>query len=209
MKCVILSAGRISDFGLITKYISPGAYVIAADGGLRYAESLGISPDCVLGDFDSLGYVPACADEVFPSQKDDTDTMLAVKHVLAEGFTEFLILGGLGGRLDHTFANISALEYIRTHGGKGMLADEHTVVRFFAQGDEIKPTMNAKGTYFSVFPFGCEYAVISMSGVEYPVANQRFDSAFPLGVSNHVTDIEKFSMTLHEGTALVIECACE
>ena len=204
MKCIIVSAGKIADFERVKSFIAPGDYVIAADGGLRYAEGLGVEPDCVLGDFDSLGYIPDCADEVYPSQKDDTDTMLAVKHGLVKGFRNFVILGGLGGRLDHTVANISALEYLRRHGGKGMLADEHTVVRVFGAGDAIMPFMR-EGSYFSVFPYGCEYAVISMSGVEYPTVRQKFDAAFPLGVSNHVTDSDQFSMTIHEGKALIIE----
>ena len=204
MKCIIVSAGKIADFERMKSFIAPGDYVIAADGGLRYAKGLGVEPDCVLGDFDSLGYIPDCADEVYPSQKDDTDTMLAVKHGLAKGFRNFVILGGLGGRLDHTVANISALEYLRRHGGKGMLADEHTVVRVFGAGDAIMPFM-CEGSYFSVFPYGCEYAVISMSGVEYPTVRQKFDAAFPLGVSNHVTDSDQFSMTIHEGKALIIE----
>ncbi len=204
MRCVVISAGKISDFKIIKKLISPEDYIIAADGGLLYAERLGISPDCVLGDFDSLGYVPDCADEVYPSKKDDTDTMLAVKRGLAKGFRDFLIIGGLGGRLDHTVANISVMEYIRIHGGKGILADENTVVRVIGTDDEIKPLLE-NGDCFSVFPFGCEYAVISMSGVEYPTVRQKFEGSFPLGVSNHVTDADKFSMTIHEGKALVIE----
>ena len=69
--------------------------------------------------------------------------------------------------------------------------------------------MGGSGAYFSVFPFGCEYAVVSMSGVEYPTMRQRLDASFPLGVSNHVTDREKFSMIIHEGTVLIIECASE
>ena len=96
MKCVIISAGKICDYETIKKYIAPGDYVIAADGGVRHLTALGVQADCILGDFDSLGYIPDCADEVYPSQKDDTDTMLAVKHGLSKGFDDFLMIGGLG-----------------------------------------------------------------------------------------------------------------
>lgn len=208
-KCVILSAGQIENYDLMRQYISPGDYVIAADGGLLNAERLGVKPDCILGDFDSLGYIPDGADEIYPSRKDDTDTMLAVKHGLSKGFGEFIIVGGLGGRLDHTLANISALDYLRTHGAKGLLADERTAVRIVWQGDEIKPVLSGGENYFSVFPFGCEYAVISMDGVEYPTVRQRFDSTFPLGVSNHVTRPDRFRMTVHEGKALIVECCSD
>ena len=206
MKCVIISAGRISDYGRMKKYLSAGDYIIAADGGLLHAKGLCVKPDCVLGDFDSLGYVPEDADGVFPSQKDDTDTMLAVKRGLAKGFADFVLLGCTGGRLDHTAANIAALQYIRNHGARGIIADESTAVRIVGQGDDIQPVMSGQDCYFSVFPFGCEYAVVSMSGVAYPTARQKFDSAFPLGVSNRVTDPDGFRLTVHEGTALIIEC---
>ena len=206
MRCVIISAGKIRDYQLMKKYIGHGDYIIAADGGCRHLSALGVRADCILGDFDSLGYIPDDAAEVYPSQKDDTDTMLAIKHGLGMGMTEFVLLGCLGGRLDHTAANISALQYIRNHGAAGMLADESTVLRVFGQGDEIKPVMSGRENYFSVFPFGCEYAVVSAEGVMYPMHYQRLHSAFPLGVRNHVTDPGNFSMTVHEGTALIIEC---
>ena len=152
-KCVILSAGKISDYEGMKRYLSPGEYAIAADGGVLHAQKLGVKPDCVLGDFDSLGYVPDDADEVYPSRKDDTDTMLAVRHGLAKGLTDFVLLGGLGGRLDHTVANIAALAFLRIHGARGMLVDEHTVVRVFGPGDDIHPVLGGGGNYFSVFPY--------------------------------------------------------
>ena len=207
MKCVILSAGQISDYGLMKQYIGPGDYIIAADGGCRHLAPLGVKADFVLGDFDSLGYVPEEAAEVYSPRKDDTDTMLAVKHGLLKGWDDFAILGGLGGRLDHTAANITALEYLRSHGVHGILADETTVVRIFGPGDIIRPSPDRRAEdYFSLFPFGCPYAVVSISGVMYPLERFRLNSDFPLGVSNHVTDPEKFSMTIHEGTVAVMEC---
>ena len=201
--CLIISGGDFSPFT-----IPAGVFVIACDRGYAYAKSCGVRPDLVVGDFDSYSgeLDPDIPMRKLPVEKDDTDTMLAIKHGLGMGMTEFVLLGCLGGRLDHTAANISALQYIRNHGAAGMLADESTVLRVFGQGDEIKPVMSGRENYFSVFPFGCEYAVVSAEGVMYPMHYQRLHSAFPLGVSNHVTDPGNFSMTVHEGTALIIEC---
>lgn len=204
MKCVILSAGEITDYKMMSGYIESGDYIIAADGGYRHLKKFGLKCDYCLGDFDSLDSVPDEADEKYPSKKDDTDTMLAVKHGLLKGFDEFVILGGLGGRLDHTFANISALEYLKSHGANGILADENTAVQLCAAGDNVKPMM--AGQYFSVFPFGCSQALISMQGVEYPLESHILKSDFPLGVSNMITDIQKFKITIHEGKIIVMEC---
>lgn len=204
MKCVIISAGVISDYSKMKKYINDGDYIIAADGGYMHLEGLGIKSDYFLGDFDSLDKIPEGAVEQFPSEKDDTDTMLAIKHGLLKGMDEFVILGGLGGRLDHTIANISSLEYLKAHGAFGVLADENTVVRIFGQGDKVVPMM--RGGYFSIFPFGVSSAAVSIKGVKYPLSRHTLHSDFPLGVSNTVTDYNEFNLTVHEGKIVVVEC---
>ncbi|MDD6395189.1 MAG: thiamine diphosphokinase [Firmicutes bacterium] len=204
MKCVIISAGEISDYNEMKKYINADDYIVAADGGYRHLEPFGVKCDYFLGDFDSIGEIPEGADEIYPSEKDDTDTMLAIKHGLLKGMDEFVILGGLGGRLDHTIANISSLEYMKSHGASGVLADETTIVRLFGTGDKVRPMM--AGEYFSIFPFGVSSAVVSISGVQYPLSRHVMHSDFPLGVSNTVTDPDNFSLTIHEGKILVVEC---
>ena len=204
MNCVILSAGDITDYDLMRKYIQDGDYIIAADGGYRHLQPLKVKCDYFIGDFDSYSGTPDCPSEKYPSEKDDTDTMLAIKHGLLKGLDCFIILGGLGGRLDHTIANLSALEYLKSHGAGGVLADESSVVRLMGAGDSLRPMMS--GGYFSIFPFGCDAAVVSMSGVQYPLHKQRLHSDFPLGVSNHVTNEADFSLHIHEGKILVVEC---
>ena len=105
--------------------------VIAADGGLRYLEEQAITPDLVVGDFDSLGRVPEGGNILrHPVEKDDTDTMLAVKLGLAQGCDTFLLYGCTGGRPDHTYANYQTLGYLyveQLSQGKPV-ADENTVV---------------------------------------------------------------------------------
>ena len=107
----------------------PGDCVIAADGG--YGQDCGCAPDFVVGDFDSLGYVPkGDGVQVHPKQKDDTDMMLAVKLGLSKGYDEFVLLGGIGGRLDHTLANVQTLAYLYSQGAKAVLRSEKTDVYF-------------------------------------------------------------------------------
>lgn len=204
MKCVIIAAGSISDYNEMKKYINDDDYIISVDGGYRHLSGLGVKCDYFLGDFDSLNAIPEWVNEIYPSEKDDTDTMLAVKHGLLKGFDCFMILGGLGGRLDHTMANISSLEYLKSHGAYGILADENTIVRVFGVGESVVPMM--PDGYFSVFPFGVSSSVVSISGVKYPLTNHRLHSDFPLGVSNLVTDLNEFSLSIHEGKILVVEC---
>ena len=115
-KCIIFCA---AEFDALAAPIGPEDHVIAADGGLRHAEKLNILPHTVLGDFDSLGFVPEGAN-VYPVEKDDTDAMLAARRGLELGFREFLFYGSLDGpRLDHTVANFQTLQFLFDNGAYG------------------------------------------------------------------------------------------
>ncbi len=163
--------------------------VIAADGGYQVAKANGISPDVVLGDFDSLGFVPTSENtEVFPVKKNDTDVMLAVKKGFEKGFKLFKIFGAVGGRTDHTVANIQTLCYIAKQGGRGFLinGDETlTVIKdgeFLLDNDEIKAGKTGKTV--SVFAVCTEAKGVDLEGLEYVVQNHTLSPQFPLGISN-------------------------
>ena len=122
--CVIFCAG---DFEKLAEPIQDTDLVIAADGGLHHLEALDRKPDIILGDFDSLGYVPTGA-QVFPVEKDDTDSMLAVRKGLALGYRRFVLYGALDGpRLDHTVANLQTLCFLKRQGASGYLAGKSTM----------------------------------------------------------------------------------
>ena len=114
--CIIFCA---ADFHGLIQPIQNDDFIIAADGGLAHVKQLNIAPQCILGDFDSLGYIPQDS-TVFPVEKDDTDTMLAVKFGLEKGYKNFRIFGGIGGRLDHTYANIQTASYVAENGGSAI-----------------------------------------------------------------------------------------
>ena len=124
-ECVIFCAAECDG---LARPIGPESFVIAADGGLRHTEKLGLTPDAVLGDFDSLGFCPEGAN-VFPVEKDDTDAMLAVRLGLERGCEEFLLYGSLDGpRLDHTVANFQTLQFLADHGAVGYLVGNTAMV---------------------------------------------------------------------------------
>lgn len=120
MACYIFGAG--SFYGL-SQRPAPGDTIIAADGGWEPCRGEGLTPDLLLGDFDSLHTVPDFARiRRVPVEKDDTDMMLAIKEGLARGETEFHLYGGMGGRrTDHTIANLQCLLYLAEHGAQGWL----------------------------------------------------------------------------------------
>ena len=195
-KCVILCAGEI--LGDIAP-LQPEDLLIAADGGFRHAQSLGLVPQVVLGDFDSLGYVPEGA-QVHPKEKDDTDAMLAVKLGLSKGYREFYIYGGMDGpRVDHTLANFQLLHFLAERGARGYLVGTRQMAT--AVKDYIAFEAGKAGTV-SVFSLG-QTTSVSIAGLKYELEKGILQADFPLGVSNRFTG-RAAEITVHSGTVLVI-----
>ena len=196
--CIIFCA---AGFEALARPIGAGDHVIAADGGLRHTRKLGITPDTVLGDFDSLGFTPEGAN-VFPVEKDDTDAMLAVRRGLQLGYREFLLYGSLDGpRLDHTVANFQTLQYLADHGAVGYLIGNTTMVTVVKDGSISFPA-GATGTV-SVFCMGPDAQGVTLEGLYYPLQNGTLTPGFPLGVSNHFTGANA-KISVETGSLLVL-----
>lgn len=179
-RCVIFGAAA---FETLILPIGKDDYLIAADGGVKHLQKIGQTPDTILGDFDSLGYVPQ-GSQVFPVEKDDTDVMLAVRHGLQKGFREFLIYGGLDGkRLDHTIANFQTLAFLREHGAHGFLVGKHYLATVISGETAFFPA-SATGI-LSVFCLGRDATGVTINGLKYQLENGCLSADFPLGVSNH------------------------
>ena len=196
--CVIFCA---AEFDTPARPLTEGDYVIAADGGLRHVRRLGIPPDEILGDFDSLGFVPAGA-SVFPVEKDDTDAMLAVRRGLELGCREFLLYGALDGpRLDHTVANFQTLQFLADHGAAGYLVGSSTLVTVLKNGSLTFPA-GAQGNV-SVFCMGPDARGVTERGLYYTLTDGVLTAGFPLGTSNRFTG-EPAQIRVREGSLLIL-----
>lgn len=198
--CWIFAGAPIKD---ISNIIPPnGSYVIAADSGYSVLKKMNIKPDLVLGDFDSLtdskpdNYEVISADK----EKDDTDTMLAVKAALSKGYKDINIAGSIGGRLDHTFANIQTLAFILSNGSCGRLVGEYDTVELFDCGEYTFERCDKE--YFSIFSY-TPSAVVTTMGTKYNLNDYCLTNIFPLGVSNEIID-DKCTLIVKEGQILVI-----
>ena len=185
----------------LAERISPEDFIIAADGGLQHTEQLQITPNEILGDFDSLGYAPVGAN-VFPVEKDDTDAMLAVRRGLELGYREFLLYGSLDGpRLDHTVANFQTLQFLADRDAFGILCGITTMAAVIKNGTLSFPA-GCNGTV-SVFCMGADACGVSLKGLYYPLEKGMLSAGFPLGVSNHFTG-EMAEISVENGSLLVI-----
>ena len=180
--CVIFCA---AGFDGLARPLKKEDFVIAADGGLAHLKALGLEPDEILGDFDSLGYIPDDA-RVFPVEKDDTDAMLAARRGLERGFREFYFYGSLDGpRLDHTVANFQTLQFLADRGATGYLVGLESLVTVVKNGSISFPA-GTEGTV-SVFCLGSDAEGVTLQGLYYSLSDGTLTAGFPLGVSNHFT----------------------
>lgn len=199
MICYIFGALPVTQFNLT---VDKEDFVIAADGGLNTTDKFNIKPHIILGDFDSLGSVPTGSNIItYPTEKDDTDTMLAVKYALENGYKNLHIFGCVGGRLDHTVANIQTALFIAENGGTGVFHGEQecfTVIK----NSSIYFDSLCKGN-ISVFAVSEKAKGVDEDNLYYSLKNAELTSNFPLGVSNKFTG-KNSNISVKEGSLLII-----
>lgn len=196
--CVIFCAGEFKE---LCTPVEADHLLIAADGGLVHLQELGLKPDIILGDFDSLGYVPEGA-EVYPVEKDDTDSMLAIKKGLEMGCDTFYLYGALEGkRMDHTMANFQALQYLSERGCRAYLVGRRQIATAVTNGSLVMPPFFID--YLSVFCMGKDATGVTIRGAQYELENATLSSGFPLGVSNRFVQ-KKTTVSVEDGTLLLI-----
>ncbi len=195
---VIIAAGELGEI----KYSRHEKdFVIAADKGYIFSQSLGIKPDLVVGDFDSLGSVPKHDNvTVLPVEKDDTDTSYAVKVALDMGIKRIFILGGLGGRFDHSFANIQLLTYIARAGAAGFLVSDNEVMTVIK--DVSAFLFGREGQTVSVFSLSGKSLGVCEKGFKYTLEDAELESGFALGVSNELAE-QSAELSVKKGELLV------
>ena len=196
--CYIVGAGEF--YGRFTR--GAGDLVIAADGGYDTLKALGVSPDLILGDMDSLkGTAPNIESLVFPVRKDETDSFLAYREGVRRGYTEFKLYGCVGGREDHTFANYSLLLYAKERGHEMTLVSKCTDA--FVLKNESITLSGTPYSHLSLFAFGGEARRVSVHGAEYEAEGITLTPSYPLGVSNRFCKSE-VKIEVKDGTLLVM-----
>ena len=199
-RCVILSAGPVEDPEALRPLLRDDDWFIAADGGMRLAERLGVTPGLIVADFDS-GEAPRAEVLRLPAEKDWTDTMAAAMAGLERGFLDFLLLGCTGGRLDHTIANLAVMLYIHRQGGTPMMADERNRVFLYAPSSFTIPPQ--KGWKLSLFPYGGEVRGVTLRDVRYLLTDATLTTDNPVGVSNEFLDCPA-RISFQEGILLLL-----
>ena len=210
-KCILVCAG---DFEPMDLRKEDGDCIIAVDNGLTYLTQMGVLPDYCLGDFDSL--LPEgrrVLEEIrredpsrivtLPVAKDDTDTMAAVRFGLKLGYLRFDLYGTLGGaRIAHTLANLQVLNFIKNNGGQGYLMDTNQML--FLIRNETKEFHEGFAGRFSMFAVEPKITGVTIRGMKYEIEDVVLTNDFPIGCSNEIEAGKRASVTVGNGTALVV-----
>ena len=202
-RCVIVGGADINNYAFIRQKLCADDYVIFCDSGLKHLKALQVQPSLIVGDFDSHEN-PHLAVEtiVLPCEKDDTDTVFAVKEAIKRGFDDFLLIGVVGARLDHTLANVSILLQLDSLGKKGCIIDDYSEMEIVS-GNSVSIT--DEYAFFSLLNItGCAKG-ITITGAKYPLADAEISCEYQYGVSNEVLPGEKAIISVMCGKLLLIK----
>ncbi|MCR5218902.1 thiamine diphosphokinase [Treponema sp.] len=202
-RCVIVGAADIKNTDFIKSCLNENDYFIFCDGGLRHAPLLGVSPDLAVGDFDSYPKIPNNAETiVLPCEKDDTDTNYAVKEGLYRGFSDFLLIGVTGLRMDHTIANVSILLKLHALGKKAVIIDDYSQMEIAGKNPMY---IEEKYPYFSLLNICGTARGITIKDAKYPLENGEITCEYQYGISNEVLPGKTACVTVNEGNLLLIK----
>ena len=206
-RCVMISAGEIHDYERTRTFLREDDFFIFCDGGLSHAGGLGVKPDLVVGDFDSCEpddlewWKERCEIVRLPREKDDTDTLFAVKLALERGFSDFLLLGAMGGRFDHALGNVSILLYLHRLGKHSVLLDDYSEMQIVGS----EPVyIEDKCSYFSVLTVAGDVSGVNIKNAKYPLENASLSADFQLGISNEVLPGKVAEVSVEQGRVLVV-----
>lgn len=211
MKICIVLNGEIKDYDYINRIVRTGSYdyIICSDGGANHAYNMDILPDYIIGDLDSIDkniieYYKSnnVKFEKFPTKKDETDTELCIELSDKLKAKEIHLIGALGGRIDHTIANINLLYYIRKRG---------IIPKIISEKEEIYIAMNEEliidgeiGDTISILPIKNDAKDVTLKNLEYPLKNYDIKFSRPLGISNVMTNVN-CNIKVNEGSLIIIK----
>ena len=202
-RCVIIGGPDIGNYEFIKNKLCPDDYFIYCDSGLKHRDNLGIEPDLVIGDFDS--YEEPSGDFeviVLPIAKDDTDTVFAAKEAMARGFENFLLIGVIGGRIDHTMGNIAILLMLDTAKKKAEIIDDYSELEIVSNG---KAYVDESYPFFSLLSATGYAKGVTVRNAKFALDNAEISCDYQYGVSNEVMPGKIAEIEVKEGRLLLVK----
>jgi len=202
-RCVIVAGADIQDYVWAKNFLSEDDFVVYCDCGLKHMDYLGYKPDLIVGDFDSYD-MPQIDVEIItlPSEKDDTDTFFAVKEMLKRGYQDFVLVGVMGNRFDHTMANISALLMLDTKGCKAIAIDDYSQMEIVSSKTAF---VEDSYSFFSVINISGVSEGITIKNAKYGLEDGNIECDYQYGVSNEVIPGQIAQISVKKGRVLLVK----
>ena len=202
-RCVIVGGADINNYEYINEKISKDDFVIFCDSGLKHLSKLEATESLIVGDFDSHENPKMNVETiVLPCEKDDTDTVFAVKEALKRGFDEFVLIGVIGARLDHTLGNVSILLYLDSISKKGIIIDDYSEMEIVSTKCAYIDDAYA---FFSLLNITGVAKGVTIKNAKYPLDNAQIECEYQYGISNEVIKGKRAEVTVSDGKLLLIK----
>ena len=206
-RCVIVGGAGIADYGRIRSYLKEDDYVIFCDSGLRHMEGLGVSPSLIIGDWDSHENPHMDVETItLPVAKDDTDTVYAMREGVRRGFKDFLLIGAIGERLDHTLVNTYILTALENRGCRGMIVDDYSEMELIAsqEGEPGLASVDDSYPFFSLIALEGTARGVTIRNAKFGLESAVIGSDYQYATSNEVLPGKTAEITVEDGRLLLI-----
>jgi len=203
-RCVIVGGADINNYDYIKSCLHRDDFIIFCDSGLKHLESLQVTPGLIVGDFDSHDnpHYKEVETIVLPCEKDDTDTMFAVKEAVKRGFDDFLLIGVVGARLDHTLGNVYILEHLDSISKKGIIIDDYSEMALISNSIAY---VDDSYSFFSLLNITGKAIGITIKNAKYPLENAEIGCSYQYGISNEVLPGKTAEIKVDEGKLLLVK----
>ena len=202
-RCVIVGGADIGNYDCIRSSLLEDDFIVFCDSGLKHLEALQVKPGLIVGDFDSHDNPHLDVETiVLPCEKDDTDTVFAVKEAVKRGFDDFLLIGVVGARLDHTLGNVSILLYLDSIGKKGIIIDDYSDIEIVSNEPAYVEDSYA---FFSLINITGTAKDVTIENAKYPLEHAEITCEYQYGVSNEVIPGRTAKIIISDGKLLLIK----
>lgn len=203
MRCVIIGAAPVNNYKKIRSFLRPDDFVIVCDGGLNHIKKLRVKPNLIVGDFDSHKNPNLPIETIaLPREKDDTDSVFALKTAISRGFKDFLFIGMIGARLDHGLGNLYMLIKCHEEGLKALMLDDYSEMQIVGKQEAY---ITDAYPYFSLLNITGLARGITIRDAKYPLENAQIKQDYQYGISNEVLPNKKAAVSVSEGQLLLIK----
>ncbi|MBQ3428774.1 MAG: thiamine diphosphokinase [Mogibacterium sp.] len=202
MRCVIVGGAKISDYKRARSYLRGDDYVIYCDSGLSHMEGLGAKPSLIVGDFDSYDDPHLDVETItLPVAKDDTDTVYAMREGMKRGCKEFLLLGAIGSRLDHTLVNAYILTSLENRGCHGIIIDDHSEIEIVSSMAEVDDSF----PFFSLVAMEGDARGVTIRNAKFEIEGAVIGPDYQYATSNEPLPGKTAEITVKDGRLLLIK----